>query len=96
MKKLSGMRKASCARDDILKLPKGLDGTDGNTDDELPNLGNESFLVPMKDYLPSVDFSISVLQPACRSPLVISVASVFKKLSEINSGKAKGPDGILG
>ena len=61
-----------------------MDGTYGKVDDELANLVNKSFLAPMKDYLPLVDFSISFLQLASGSPLVITAASVFKKLSEVN------------
>ena len=82
VKKLSGISKASSAKNNI-------------TGTSLANCVNEGFLTPMKDFQPLTEQPTLEPVPLFESSLVVTSAKVFKALfSAINPTKDQGPDGM--
>ena len=95
VKKLSGRSLASSAKSDSLQslqyLYKSIDQIG------LANIINEAFLSPMYCFTPlPVAFPCTTFSNYSENPLVVSVESVRKKLSKLNTCKANGPDNIPG
>lgn len=95
VKKLSGCSLASTAQSDILKsiqlLHEGIDQIG------LANIINEAFLSPMNCFTPlPAAFPGATSRSYPENPLVVSVESVRKKLSNLNLYKANGLDNIPG
>ena len=67
-----------------------------NSEKELANIINASFLAPMSDFkpLPADYLSDLVANPPLVPALEVSTDAVFEKLSKLNPAKAHGPDDI--
>lgn len=91
VKKLTGMTSSSGVCDDITKSLQHLDEFSTASTKDLANIINEAFLTPMRGFSP---LHQSGHFPGENAALVVTVDSVYKKLSSLNSTKAQGPDGI--
>ena len=98
VKKLSGMSKGPGAKENIIKSLTRLNNGDASvtTDAALANLVNDGFPSPMKDFQPLTQKHTVDSNLPSESTLIVTAASVFKKLSDINPTKAQGPDEIPG
>ena len=92
------MSKGSDAKENIIKSITRLNNGDAGvtTDAALANLVNDGFLSPMKDFQPLTQNHTLDSNLPSESTLIVTAASVFKKLSAINPTKTQGPDEIPG
>lgn len=96
VKKLSCLSSAFVARDSISKPLQQIYAT--SDESSLANIINEAFLSPMCNFTPlPTDYLCVFTESLSADPvLVVSVDSVYRKLSKLNPTKAQGPDGIPG
>ena len=91
-KKLSG--KSSAVRD-AGKLTRSLQHINAESNCDLANLINNTFLSPVQDFTPLLSLDCLIpLDPPASPPIVISAHAVYLSLSSLNCRKASGPDGI--
>ena len=92
IKKLSGMSSASGRQNDVMNSLRFIEEVSSTSD--LANIVNDAFILPMKIFSPLPhDFQLEQDIPSS-APFVLSVHSVFMKLSLLNPTKAQGPDGL--
>ena len=93
IKKLSSMSSASGRQNDVMNSLRFIEEVSSTSD--LANIVNDAFILPMKIFSPLPhDFQLEQDIPSS-APFVLSVHSVFMKLSLLNpTAKAQGPDGL--
>ena len=92
IKKLSDMSSASGRQNDVMNFLRFIEEVSSTSD--LANIVNDAFILPMKIFSPLPhDFQLEQDIPSS-APFVLSIHSVFMKLSLLNPTKAQGPDGL--